>query len=92
MMPALIGMTIHEAPRLMKTQANGFAFLVYNLLGYLPAPFLYGGIQNISGQGSKSHYGMGLLMFWTVLGNLFLFLAGYQKYGKKSKREDVPES
>ncbi len=49
MMPALIGMTIHHAPKNMKAVANSFAFFCYNLFGYLPAPFLYGFMQNLSG-------------------------------------------
>ena len=42
MMPALTGIIISSAPARLKTLSNSFAFFCYNILGYLPAPFIYG--------------------------------------------------
>jgi len=42
MMPALTGIIISSAPARLKTLSNSFAFFCYNMLGYLPAPFIYG--------------------------------------------------
>jgi MFS family permease len=72
MMPSLTGMIISAAPRNQKSMATSFAFFCYNLFGYLPAPFLYGIVQNLSGWGQESRLGMGMLMLWTVFGNVFL--------------------
>ena len=74
MMPALAGMIIHSAPRGLKEFSNSFAYLWYNCLGYLPSPFLYGIVSNLSGK-EESRVGMMLLMFWTIIGALLIQLA-----------------
>ena len=74
MMPALAGMIINSAPRGLKEFSNSLAYLWYNCLGYLPSPFLYGIVSNLSGD-PQSRVGMMLLMFWTIIGTLFIQLA-----------------
>ena len=44
-------------PPSVKTTANSFANFVYNLLGYLPAPYVYGLVYDNTG-GKKSIWGM----------------------------------
>lgn len=47
-----------------------------NLLGYLPAPFLYGlVVQLTSPTGEKSNSGMIMLMTWILIGAFLLSLA-----------------
>jgi hypothetical protein len=41
-MPVLMGILLNMVPQSLRTLANSIANLVYNLLGYLPAPFVYG--------------------------------------------------
>lgn len=41
-MPALTGSMLNQVPSSSRALANSIANLVYNLLGYLPAPFAYG--------------------------------------------------
>ena len=41
-MPVLTGILLNMVPPSLRTLANSIANLVYNLLGYLPAPFVYG--------------------------------------------------
>ena len=50
----------------MKTTANSLANLSYNMLGYLPAPFIYGAIYDF-GEGKNARYAMGTLMFSPIL-------------------------
>jgi MFS family permease len=41
-MPVLTGILLNTCPASLRTIANSIANLVYNLLGYLPAPYIYG--------------------------------------------------
>jgi hypothetical protein len=46
-LPTITGIMLNSVPENMRPQANSLAVLAYNLLGYLPAPFLYGFISTI---------------------------------------------
>lgn len=62
----------------MKAKANSIANLSYNLLGYFPAPFLYGIARdalNDSDDPKKSTGGMKMLMWMTVVCAALLFIA-----------------
>lgn len=52
-----MSMQISNVPPSVKTTANSFANFVYNLLGYLPAPYVYGLVYDSTG-GGKSIWGM----------------------------------
>lgn len=56
-MPVLTGILLNTCPPVLRTLANSIANLVYNLLGYLPAPYIYGLAYQYSG-GGKSNAGM----------------------------------
>ena len=49
-------------PKNIITTANSLANLNYNLIGYLPAPLIYGLIKD-SGKGNNARLAMGALMF-----------------------------
>jgi hypothetical protein len=53
-----------------RTIANSIANLSYNLFGYLPSPFVYGFVCEMTG-GEKSRYGIAVLMFTTILSCFF---------------------
>ena len=53
---------------------NSIANLVYNLLGFFPAPMLYGYVCSITG-GSKSRWGMTLLTSMTITCFFFMNMA-----------------
>jgi hypothetical protein len=57
--------------------------LSYNLLGYLPAPFIYGAIYD-SGDGKNGRLAMACLMFTPLLSVITLLTATYL-----IKRDDV---
>jgi hypothetical protein len=48
-MPVLTGILLNTVPPSMRTLANSVANLEYNLLGYLPAPFIYGLVYELTG-------------------------------------------
>jgi hypothetical protein len=48
---------IHQIPPSAKTTANSLSNCVQNLLGYLPAPYVYGLVQDLTG-GDKSVWGL----------------------------------
>ena len=50
------------------------ANLGYNLIGYLPSPFVYGFISSVTG-GNKSRWAMGTLLYSTI------FSVGFLIYG-----------
>jgi hypothetical protein len=46
-LPTITGIMLNSVAESMRAQANSLAVLAYNLLGYLPAPFLYGFVSTI---------------------------------------------
>ncbi len=47
--PVLTGIMLNTVPPSLRTLANSMANLCYNLLGYLPAPFVYGIAYEMTG-------------------------------------------
>jgi hypothetical protein len=72
--PGLTGILINSASTKMKEVSNSITHLCYNLIGYLPSPVLYGLVCKYTG-GSTSRYGLHLLMCWSILGVVFLYLS-----------------
>jgi MFS family permease len=62
MFPMLIGVMISSVEQDYKAKANSLANLSYYLIGYFPAPIVYGGICSLTG-GKKSRWGMIFLMY-----------------------------
>lgn len=52
-MPVLTGILLNMVPPSQRTLANTIANLIYNLLGYLPAPFVYGIVYEYTGGGTS---------------------------------------
>ena len=68
---------INSVPGNQKTAANSISNLLQNLLGYLPAPGLYGFVASLTG-GSTSRWPMGMLMYWTIF-TIFMLSFGIRK-------------
>eukprot|EP00356_Strombidium_inclinatum_P010672 CAMPEP_0170481786 /NCGR_PEP_ID=MMETSP0208-20121228/2090_1 /TAXON_ID=197538 /ORGANISM="Strombidium inclinatum, Strain S3" /LENGTH=278 /DNA_ID=CAMNT_0010754551 /DNA_START=1189 /DNA_END=2024 /DNA_ORIENTATION=- len=64
-LPPVTGIMINSVGEYQKSSANSMANLCYNLLGYLPAPQLYGLISDLTG-GETSKWSMGFLMYSTI--------------------------
>ena len=74
MMPCLIGMIIRVVEPQHKALANSVNSIMTNLLGYLPAPLMYGFMCDLTG-GDRSNAGMMLVMYWSLLAEFFVILA-----------------
>ena len=63
-----------------RTTANSIATMIFNLFGYLPAPFIYGAVSVAGGAGIEviywSRVAMGCLMLWTIVTAVFI-ISGY---------------
>lgn len=58
-LPVMTGILINTMPPSLRTLANSIANLVYNLFGYLPAPFVYGlAYQWSGGEEAESRWGL----------------------------------
>lgn len=74
-----LGTMISSVPKYSRPYASSLGAIIMNLVGYLPAPFLYGLVDEITNEhnqgSSKSRYGMVVLMFWCYLGAALMFLS-----------------
>lgn len=69
-LPILTGIMLSSVEPELRPQANSLSNLSYNLLGYLPAPTIYGFAQNMT-EGKKSRYGVAILFYMTIFPVMF---------------------
>lgn len=74
MIPLMTGVMLHSLDPELRPNANAFASFTYNLLGFLPAPFIYGCICSVSG-GKTSKWGMSITMNFNIVALIFLIFA-----------------
>ena len=55
--PVITGIMLNQVPPKLRTMANSVANLSYNLLGFLPAPIMYGFFYELSDD-PHNHYGL----------------------------------
>jgi len=80
LLPTITGMMLNSVPVKVRASANAIAVLAYNMLGNLPAPFIYGYVSTlgidtentdkkvIKYQTSRaSRWALGIVMGWTFL-------------------------
>ena len=72
--PGLTGIMIASIPENSKEIGNSITQLFYNLIGYLPSPFIYGLVCKYTG-GSKSRWGLAILVLWGIFGVISLYFA-----------------
>ena len=72
--PGLTGIMIASIPENSKEIGNSITQLFYNLIGYLPSPFIYGLVCKYTG-GSQSRWGLVVLVLWGVFGVCSLYFA-----------------
>ena len=72
--PGLTGIMIASIPENSKEIGNSVTQLFYNLFGYLPSPFIYGVVCKYTG-GSKSRWGLVVLVLWGFFGVCSLYFA-----------------
>jgi len=54
-LPTMLGMMLNTVPNKMKGSANSIAQFSYNFLGFMPSPFVYGLLAEITNDGNKQH-------------------------------------
>ena len=61
------------------------ATLCYNLFGYFPAPFVFGGVadRDKSDPVGSMRFAMGTITYWSILAAVFLLTATLIKFRKK---------
>ena len=89
--PPLTGIMINSVPPKQKTSANSISNLLQNLLGYLPAPGLYGLVAEMTG-GSKSKWPMGMLMYSTIFTVIFFSYGVKKKLANEERAKSRAES
>jgi len=77
--PVITGIIISSVSNNLRGVANSLTSFLCNLLGYLPAPFIYGIINNISID-SNNRLAFFIVMNYSFLGVFFLCLASYFRY------------
>lgn len=75
-LPCMTGIMLSTVDKQYKTIANSIANLSYNLIGYLPAPTIYGLIHD-AGEGGNSRWAMGVLMFSPIISITCLYLGAF---------------
>lgn len=76
MLPSMTGIMLSTVDGQFKTSANSLANLSYNLLGYLPAPTVYGLIYD-AGDGGNARIAMATLMFTPSISLICILSAAY---------------
>jgi MFS transporter, Spinster family, sphingosine-1-phosphate transporter len=75
-LPCLTGIMLNTVGQDQKTCANSIANVSYNLLGFLPSPFIYGAVHD-AGEGGNARLALGMLMFMTVPCVVIIFTVGH---------------
>ena len=78
---------ISSVPRKYRAFGNSTAQIFLNLLGFLPSPFLYGLICELTG-GRDSRWGMVLIMFWSIAGLGTISVAYLHDKHKRERKTD----
>lgn len=65
-LPSLAGILLSTVNHDEKVIAQSFAMLIYNLVGYLPSPIIYGLIFD-SGEGGNGRLAMGALLYSVII-------------------------
>ena len=82
-MPNLLGIMINSLPSNIRAIGNSFASIFFNVLGFLPAPFLYGAMISLTN--SESNLGMLVTMSYSATGFLWTLCALGARSKKKKK-------
>lgn len=75
LLPIIIGVMLTKVEPEMLPAANSLATFIYHVLGFFPAPFVYGLAIELTGNPKKSHMGIAVVTVACGLVALFIFLA-----------------
>ena len=83
-LPIMTGVMLLTVDDELRPEANAFANLCYNLIGYLPAPGLYGLLDKLSGS-KKPRWGAAMVM-WMIVMTFFTLVIANRTLGDKLSR------
>lgn len=87
--PGLTGLMISSIQDNYKELGNSITQLCYNLIGFLPSPYIYGLVCSYTG-GDDSKWGLSVIILWSFFGFISLMFARlYFKEGSEIEEEDV---
>lgn len=86
MMPGLTGIMMISVPPYLRAFGNSNGEIIKNILGYLPAPFMYGWFNFMFGERA----GVKLIMFWGLWAPFLLFLGSLHRYRQLKKKKVNP--
>ena len=85
-MPILTGIIITSLPQHLRASGNSLQLFFGTLLGYLPAPYIYGALEDYFDDGGKKSYFSNMVVLF-----LCVILLGYSRKIKYEKIEDDNE-
>ena len=85
-MPILTGIIITSLPQHLRASGNSLQLFFGTLLGYLPAPYIYGALEDYFDDGGKKSYFSNMFVLF-----LCVILLGYSRKIKYEKIEDDNE-
>lgn len=83
MMPGLTGIMMVSVPPYLRAFGNSNGEIIKNILGYLPAPFMYGWFNSMFGERA----GIKLIMFWGLWAPFLLALGSIHRWRQLRKKK-----
>ena len=87
-LPMLIGIMLNTVKPEQRAKANSLANFTYNLLGYAPAPTIYGLVMDLTG-GKESRWGMVFTFYWGLWAFIFACCVYYLVSKKQGDRDQA---
>ena len=85
--PVITNIIITAVPKKLDASGNSITNLITNLLGYLPAPYVYGILSDIFWD--KGIIGMRFTMWYSVVGVFFCAMATYYSIQRDKKKKGL---
>lgn len=87
MMPGLTGIMMISVPPYLRPFGNSNGEIIKNILGYLPAPFMYGWFNSMFPDYDRA--GVTLIMYWGLWAPFLLALGSIHKYRQLKKKKEA---
>lgn len=85
--PPLTGIIITSVPKELAASGNSITNFGANLLGYLPAPYIYGVLSDIFKD--KGQIGMTFTLWYSIIGVLFFALGMHHRLTAEDSKEKI---
>lgn len=91
--PAIIGIILHSVPLHQRAIASSIMLIFCNLLGYIPAPFIYGMIYDYTSTDNPK-LANGVCMYFSIFGAVFIVLSAFARkneFDRLSNRKSLDQ-